>query len=550
MTRVDANGVGGEHDHLAVSLNAWVDEWAQRPADQTAFEFEGHAVAYPELAARIDATARALAERGVGYGDRVAYCGFNRVELFELLFASARLGSIFCPLNHRLTPGELGELLADAEPAVVVGSDGFVPTLVEATAAAEIDVELIDLDHTLLVEAEQPHQSAVDEWAGADPAAPVLMVYTSGTTGRSKGAILTQDALHVTALNGIEGQGFVEDDVVLACLPNFHVGGLNIQVLPGLKVGATVVLERRFDPRRVLDLLAARSVSQTLLVPAMLTAVAALPDFGEIDLPCLDGVMSGSSLVPMSATRPWAERGIPVGQVYGATETGPTAAVLHPADALAHPDSCGLPGPHSEIRIVPTPHGADDEGVDCGYEADGEGDREGDGTPGHDRTTPHTAGEIWVRGRHLFAEYWRRPEATGEAFVDGWYRTGDVGYWGDDGYLYISDRIKDVVISGGENIYPAEVEAVLLEHPLITGIAVIGRPDERWGERAVAAVTLAPGERLTLEALNEWADGRLARYKRVRELVVVDDLPLTPLGKVQKNVLRHQLAALPQTSAT
>ncbi len=484
---------------------ATIAEWIERFADteRIAIRFEGDDITYRQLHRRIGATAASLVGHGVSAGDRVAFCGLNRVELFESLFACAHLGVMFLPLNNRLTVTELADQIEDSEPRVLLTTDSFHASLVEAARGRTVR----DLDA-------DPFPDAAPPPVGGSMAAPCLMMYTSGTTGRPKGAVLTQDAIAHTVANSLDHQGLGADDRVIAPLPTFHVGGLNIQSLPTLSVGGQVLLQRRFEPGDVLDLIDRYRPTQTLLVPAMLQAVAGHPRFATTDLSSLVGINTGSSIVPLHVMQPFFDRGVPVGQVYGATETGPTSVVLRYDEAAERPHSCGRPSPHTQVRIV------DNEGVDVGVGVDG---------------------ELLVKGPNLFSSYWNNPVATDAAFIDGWYRTGDVGHCDADGYIVISDRLGDMVISGGENVYPAEVERVLGDHPAIAEIAVVGRPDPNWGETVVAVAVLRDGATLSLEELRTWSDSRLARFKQPRSLELVDALPRTALGKVRKNVVRQQL---------
>ncbi len=485
-----------------MSLLDWIRPWAD--TDRIAFHFEGDAVSYTELVERVQSTALGLVAMGVEPGDRVGYCGLNRVEVFDLLFASSHLGAIFVPFNNRLTATEIGQQAAGCTPLVMFTTDGLDGLVAETTSTWTVR----DLD----AEPFERFAGANAPAATADPEATVLMVYTSGTTGQAKGAMLSQDAMRYAVLNGIDHQGLTAEDCVIAPLPTFHVGGLNIQTLPTLYVGGQVVLQRRFDPAGVLSLAAEYQATQTLLVPAMLAAVASQPNFADTDLSSLRGINSGSSIVPAELMQPFFERGIPVGQVYGTTETGPTAVVLRYDEAADNLGSCGKPAAHTQLRLV------DPDGIDV---ADGE------------------PGELWVRGPNIFTGYWGNTQATDEAFAaGGWFRTGDVGYRSAGGFVYISDRIKDVVISGGENIYPAELEVVLGEHPAICEVAVIGVKDDRWGEVPVAVVVLSDGATLELADLSEWCEGRLARFKQLQGLYFVDELPRTALGKVKKHELR------------
>ncbi len=501
------------------SVDAWIESWARHRPRHPAIVFEDTAVSYAELAERVARRARWLSEQGVQPGDRVGFCGLNRVEVVELLAACARLGAVFLPLNNRLTSGELGFQLADAEPVLVLVTDGFGPTIEAADGPQRAT---IDLDATSGPEDGLPSTVADVVTTATTSAGPsqeldrdLLMVYTSGTTGQPKGAVHTARSLLFTILNGVAHQDLTAADRVLTVLPLFHVGGLNIQTLPALHVGATVVLQRRFDPGDALDLVARYRPTQTLFVPAVMSAILDHPDLDRVDLSSLVGINSGSSVVPEHLISGFLDRGIPVGQVYGTTETGPTAVVLRYDDGAAHLGSCGRPALHSELRLV-----------------------DGDGRD----VAPGEAGELLVRGPHLFDHYHRRPAETGAAFVDGWYRTGDVGRLDDDGWLFIEDRLGDVLISGGENVYPAEVENTLSEHPGIGAVAVIGRSDDRWGEVPVAVVEPA-GDAPTpsVEELRAWCVDRLARFKQPREVIVVDALPRTALGKVTKHVLRADL---------
>ncbi len=485
------------------TIDAWIDSHAS--SVRVAFRFEDTAITYREFADQIAVAAAVLHRLDVRPGDRVVYCGLNRVETFEILFACARLGAMMVPLNNRLVEAELSTQIADSDPRVLLAADGFASVL--RAAAGGRTVRDLDTEPFTVTDVAIPQYRVT-------PDATVLMVYTSGTTGAHKGAMLSQKAVSATVLNGVEHQDLSESDRVLACLPTFHVGGLNIQTLPALYVGAEVVLMRRFDPDTVLDLIERHRPTQTLLVPAMLAAIAASPRFSTTDLSCLRGICTGSSLVPESLIRSYLRRGIPIGQVYGATETGPTAVVLRYDEVADRPTSCGRAARLTEIRVV------DSEGRDV---------------------KPGESGEIWLRGPNLFCGYWNNPQATQAAFSDGWYRTGDVGHLDDEAFCYISDRLTDVVISGGENIYPAEVEAVLLAHPAIAEVAVIAHPHDKWGEVPLAVVVTTEGQSLTIEDLRLWCVDRLTRFKHPQELRLVASLPRTALGKVQKHLLRVSL---------
>lgn len=461
----------------------------------------GTEVTYPDLADRTWRRAGELVARGVRPGDRVGYCGLNRVEVFELYLACAEIGACLLPLNHRLTAAELDAQVGFAEPSVIYVADGF-QTKLGGRALADLDAEPAEAD------AGYPTPARGDRagWLARD----LLMMFTSGTTGRPKAAVLTGRSVHFTVLNGIATQGLSRDSRILSALPTFHVGGLNIQVLPGLMLGATVHLHPSFEPAATLADIEDYNITHTVLVPAMLDAVAARPDFGPQALAGLDIVHTGSSTIPDKSVRPWIQAGVPVAPVYGATETGPTAVVVPVEEALRHPTLAGQPGPHTELRVV--------DPESCREVDDGQ------------------VGEIWLRGPHLFDRYWNDPDTTSAVLVDGWYRTNDAGRIHSSGHLQVVDRLDGVIISGGENVAAVEVEAVLGEHPAVAEVAVVGRAHPRWGHAPVAYV-VADGAPPTLADLWDWCRDRLADFKRPADLVIIDDMPRTALGKVQKHLL-------------
>ncbi len=461
-------------------------------------------MSYAGLSHAIARRAAWLHERGVARGARVAWLGPNRPLAVELVFACARLGAVFVPLNSRLAPDEHRWIVEDADPALWVVDPTFADHA--AQVGGPCAIEIVAEDDALAGD----HDAAPRVGERADP---VLLVYTSGTTGRPKGALLRQEALWANAVNGTHAHDLTSADRILTLLPLFHVGGLNIQTLPTLFAGGTVLLHRAFDPGRFLDDVERWGPTWSLLVPATLVAVANHPRFDNTDFSSLTGLMTGSSTVPDAVTRPFFERGIAVGQIYGATETGPTAIHLRADVAAAHPGSCGKPSTTCEVRIVD--------------------DRGGDVSPG-------VSGEIWVRGPNVLSEYWNNPTATAEHLTDGWFHTGDVGHLDAGGWVHIDDRKKDVIISGGENVYPAEIENALGDHPDLAEFTVIGRPDSRWGEVPVVVAVPTDGP-VGVDRLVSDLSGRLARFKHPKDVLWVDSLPRNAMGKVLKHELRTQL---------
>lgn len=492
-------------------LSRWIDRHAAFTPDKPAIRFEGTELTYAALADRVAAVARALKHRlGIGRGDRIAYLGYNGPDMLALLFACARLGAMLVPLNWRLAPPEHAFILGDAAVKALFAEAEFLATA--ETARPGEGCALIACGPGAAATG-RPTLDALAAAAGGDDGnphishdCPLLVVYTSGTTGRPKGAVLTQGALFWNAVNSQHMHDLTSRDHVLTVLPLFHVGGLNIQTVPALHLGATVTLHRRFDADAVLRALAEDRPSLTVLVPATLQALIEHPGWRNADLSSLRAVATGSSTVPRGLIEAFHARGIPVLQVYGSTETCPIAVYLRAEEAFSRVGSTGKPGLHCEAKIV-----------------------DGDGRP----VPPGTAGEILVRGPNVMLEYWGDEAATAEALRGGWFHTGDIGRMDADGHVFFEDRKKNVIISGGENIYPAEVERVLREIPGVADGVVVGRSDERWGEVPVAVVTPAPGAALSREAVLAAFDGRLARFKHPRDVLFVDALPRNAMGKVQ-----------------
>jgi fatty-acyl-CoA synthase len=501
---------------LDVDLSDLIERNAAFTPDKPAIIFEGETLSYAAFHARIEQAARALkAEFGVGRGDRVAILSLNRPDYLVLLYACARLGAMLVPLNWRLAVAEQLFILSDASVKLLVLERAFAEVL-PALQTRLPETGIVGLDFA------PPQGSAFEALLtrarseGRNPdidfSCPLLIVYTSGTTGRPKGAVLRQEALLWNAVMSQHMHGLTSSDHVLTVLPLFHVGGLNIQTTPALHFGATVTMLPRFTPDATLAAFARGRPTLTTLVPATIQAVTDHPDWASTDLSSLKAVSTGSTIVPPHLIERFVARGVPVLQVYGSTETCPIAVYTRLGGDLSRVGSAGLPGLCCEAMVI------DDAGAEL---------------------PPDTPGEIVVRGPSVFFEYWGNKDATREALRDGWYRTGDIGRRDADGYFFVHDRKKNLIISGGENIYPAEVERVLLEHPDVVECGVIGRPDSRWDEVPVAYVIRRAGRSVEAEDLKAHVLTQLARFKVPRDFVFVDDLPRTALGKVQHFMLRR-----------
>jgi fatty-acyl-CoA synthase len=499
-----------------VDLCSLIERNAAFAPEKPAIRFEGTTLSYVSFNARIEQTARALkSELGVSRGDRVAILSLNRPDYLVLLYACARLGAMLVPLNWRLAVAEQIFILSDAAAKVLLLEQAFVAIL-PALQNNMPDTSIVGLD--FLPPAGTAFDTLLTQTRGdgrnphTDLSCPLLIVYTSGTTGRPKGAVLRQEAL---LWNGVMSQhmhNLTSDDHVLTVLPFFHVGGLNIQTTPALHHGATVTIHSRFTPDATLTAFERDRPTLTVLVPATIQAVSDHPAWSTTDLSSLKAVSTGSTIVPQQLIDRFRVRGVPVLQVYGSTETCPIAVYTRLGGDLSREGSTGLPGLCCEAAII---------------------DHTGKELP------PEMPGEIAVRGPNVFHEYWGNEEATREALHDGWYRSGDLGRRDADGYFWVHDRKKNLIISGGENIYPAEVERVLLEHPDVGECAVIGRPDPRWDEVPVAYVIRRAGCSVEADHLSAHVEAQLARFKVPREIIFVDDLPRTALGKVQHFMLKQ-----------
>src|SRR5688572_27177151 len=460
-----------------MDLSRIVERWAAHIPAKLALHFEGADVTYAELWARIDAASKGLHVRR---GERVAWLGYNSPDMLVLLFALARRGAILVPLNWRLTAAEQRQVLADCAPKLLFCDADF------RAQAEQLGVPLGSCKEGTLTE---PVGKDEDD---------VLIVYTSGTTGKPKGAMLTQSALLWNGFNSIHAHDLSQSDHVLSALPMFHVGGLNNQTLPALLAGATVTLHRRFEPGAWLADVAARRPSLSLLVPATMAAVIAHPAWEATDLSSLRLLNTGSMVVPDSLISAFHERGVPVGQIYGCTETAPIALVLLRNESRKKVGSTGKPAPHCEVKLVD--------------------------------------GEIWVRGPAVMRGYW--PDYSGLT-EDGWFRTGDLARIDEGGFYWIVGRSKEVIISGGENIHPAELENVLADCPDIAEAAVVGIEDPKWGEAACACVVSKLDEATVMKLF----EGKLAHYKHPRRIAYFDALPRNAMGKVLKSELRAALAS-------
>ena len=485
-------------------IGRWIARHAETQPDKRAIASDDRTLTYGELACLVASAAGFMAhELGLKKGDVIAWYGQNSDIQIIAILAAARLGLILTPLNWRLAAPELRYILEDAQVRAVICSPdyaGKAGDILPANGTCQSVTGELLLQHN---GREVPPQAG-------NPADPLLLVYTSGTTGQPKGAILTQNAVEVNALNAIDMHAMTADDHILTVLPMFHVGGLNIQTLPALKCGATVTLHPRFDPMRTLAAITEARPTLTCLVPATIQAMVSLPEWDEADVSTLRAVATGSTDVPLDVIEAFQSRDVPVIQVYGSTETGPVCMYQRPDDAYQTTGSIGRCGLHSEIRLV------DDHDRDVAV-----------GEPG----------EILVRGGNVASGYWRDVAQSETAFRGGWFHSGDIAVLDANGQYWFKDRIKNVIISGGENIYPAELERVLRSIREISEAAIVGRDDARWGQVPIAAVVRRDPELREQDVLQAF-ENRLARYKHPKSVVFLEALPRNVMGKVVSEAVK------------
>ncbi len=483
--------------------------------NKPAITFEGQTQTFAELGDRVRRMASVLRAGGISAGDRVGYIGFNHPVFLEMLYACGCLGAVFVPLNFRLTGPEVRFIANDAGISTLVVDDMLRPI---------IDEECANLECTRYITAE----ADADNWEALEPlmsaAQPIdasekvdgddvaFIMYTSGTTGLPKGAMLTHGNIFWNSINVCFGDDGISG-TTLTCAPLFHIGGLNVTTLLSLGMGVEVVLLRSFDAGQVLALIEKHKVTTMFGAPTMFLMMAQHENFATSDLSSIDALTCGGAPVPVPLIKTYGDRGINFCQGYGLTETAPFASLLASDLAMVKVGSAGKAPMFTEVRIVDENNNPVAAGVH---------------------------GEVCIKGPNVMKGYWNREDATAEAIdTQGWFHSGDIGYLDDEDFLFLCDRVKDMVISGGENVYPAEVESVLYGHPSIVEVAVIGLPNDKWGEAVTAIAVLEEGAELTLEDLRGFAGESLARYKLPSELRFVDILPRNPAGKVQKFKLKE-----------
>ncbi|MFZ0493818.1 MAG: long-chain fatty acid--CoA ligase [Acidimicrobiia bacterium] len=484
----------------------WIGHHADLHPDKVALIDDGRdlTLTYATLEDQVRRLAAWLASNGVGKSDRVAILAGNTTDMFEALFACAKLSAILVPLNFRLAVPELQFIINDCRPRALIYEDTY------ATAVPQLDAPVrlqLGPDYEAAKAASDP--SSVNP-VTADHDDPWAILYTSGTTGHPKGAITTHGMFFWNAVNIGNAVGLTFDSTNLNVLPTFHSGGLNLYTTPCLHIGATSINLREFNPGRLLSWLTSGEVTHFFGVPSIYQFLAEHPGWEDADLSAVRSWACGGAAMPVALLERYAARGVVIRQGMGMTETSPTIFLTDGAHAMTKAGSVGKPVLHTEIRIV------DEDGADMQV---GE------------------IGELWVRGPNVTPGYWERSEANESSFTEGWLHTGDAARSDEDGYIYLVDRWKDMFISGGENVYPAEVEQVLFHHPNVLDVAVIGIPDDRWGEVGLAIIVPRDENSFDPDDVIAFCEGKLARYKIPKHIVATDELPRNAAGKVLKRQL-------------
>ncbi|MDM9558452.1 AMP-binding protein [Bordetella petrii] len=492
------------------NLSASIAYHARRTPDRTAIIYRDVPVSYAQFHARILQTAAMLRAHGIGRNDVVALFMKNSTAFLELAFAASYLGAVFLPVNYRLAAPEARYILGDAGAKLLFVDEEF-------TDIVAVDVPKIVVDAAAQECAASLGKPGLDapEPAAVGEADLVRLMYTSGTTSRPKGVMHSYGNLYWKSVDHVIALGLTQREKLLVVGPLYHVGAFDLPGIAVLWVGGTLCVQREFEPQAVLAAIERHRLTCGWMAPVMLNRVLAVPDPGRFDLSTFGWCIAGGEKTPESRIRDFTRvftRGRFI-DGFGMTETCSGDTLMEPGREIEKIGSTGRALPHVEIRI-----------------ADGEG-----------RWLPaNQKGEICMRGPKVTRGYWNAPEKTAEAFYGNWLRSGDVGYLDDEGFLYVTDRTKDMILTGAENVASSEVEAALYELPQVAEAAVIGVHDEQWGERITAVIVLNPGQTLTLPEIDRHCRERLASFKVPRELKIVEELPRNPSGKVLKRVLRDQ----------
>jgi fatty-acyl-CoA synthase len=505
---------------MTETVTDWIAFHARTTPDKVATIdlASGRRHSFAQMQDRVSRIAGLLRDAGVGRGDRVGLIAQNSSDILDIIFATWRIGAVHLALNFRLTASELAFIVEDASPRVVFFDSAFAAvTGPLGERFAEVRwIETDGLGGDTEFESGLLDAPRIEEIATLDMSQQAMLLYSSGTTGRPKGVIITHGMVLSAVFNEAVNFEATRQSVSYAVMPLFHIGALMGFSVPVLFFGGTAVIERVFEPGAMLQAITSKDygVTHFLGLPAIYNALRMHPDCEGADFSRIVTAAGGAEPMPEPLLRWWYEHGVPIVEVYGMTEVCGMACSLLAEDIPGHIGSAGKAAIFTDMKVMKS---------------------------ATEEAAPGEQGEIWMRGANVTPGYWQRPEADEEAFVDGWLKSGDIGRKDEAGYIYIDDRIKDMYISGGENVYPAEVENVLYLMPQISEVAVVGVPDPQWGEIGVAVVVLKDGESLDLASVNEHCGQHLAKYKHPKRLEIRSELPRNATGKVLKFILREQL---------
>jgi len=502
------------------TITDWIAHHAMTSPDKVATIdlASGRRHSYATMNDRVGRIAGFLRSAGIEKGDRVGLISPNSSDVLDIIFATWRIGAVHLALNFRLTAPELAFIVGDAAPKLVI-ADSVFAGMIEALKAQEPGIRWVETDGLGGNTAFESAVRETDRIDGIEALAPddqAMLMYSSGTTGRPKGVVISHGNILAAVIN--EAINFEADrnTVSYAVLPLFHIGAMMGFSVPAMFFGATAVIERVFEPGAMLETITSEEfgVTHFLGLPAVYGALAMHPAYQTADFTRIVIAAGGAEPMPEPLLRSWYEHGVPIVEVYGMTETCGLACSLLREDIPGRIGSAGKAAMFMDMKIMKS---------------------------GVEEALPGEQGEIWMRGANVTPGYWNRPEANEESFTDGWLRSGDIGRKDEEGFIYIDDRMKDMYISGGENVYPAEVENVLYMMPQISEVAVIGVSDPKWGEVGCATAVLKEGDALDLAAVRRHCEAHLAKYKHPRHLIILDELPRNATGKVLKYQIRENL---------
>jgi len=485
----------------------WLENRARLTPNKDAIidEKTSKAWTFKELNKRANSTASWLHARGVKKGDRIALLSPNHISYFDLLFACGKIGSIFVPLNWRLSLHEINEILEDCTPVLIGIHQQFEVISQQLNNISTFFIG--DASYDELVS--YPIRNCfIEEIAETDPLA---MIYTGGTTGKPKGVVLSHQSIQWNALNTIVSWSLAEDDVTVNYMPMFHTGGLNALSIPILMIGGTVVIGEPFTGEKVVESLNRYRCTTILLVPTMYHMLIQTDEYQNSDFPFMKNFLSGAAPCPLQIYESFQKKGLAFKEGYGLTEAGPNNFYISPEDAQVKRGSVGKPMLFNSIKLVKK-----------------------DGC----ETEPNEVGELLIKGKHGFSFYWNHEQETKETVKEGWIHTGDLAKRDEQGFYYIVGRKKEMIITGGENVYPLEIEHWLAAHPAIDEVAVIGLPDEKWGEVVAAFITLKQTNNIQEDELKMYCESKLGRYKIPKQFIHLEELPKTHVGKIDKLKLK------------